>query len=144
MRTPLIAKQDVQRDWYVVDAEGKTLGRLAARVASVLTGKHKSDYTPHADSGDFVVVVNASKVHLTGKKWQKKEYIRHSQFPGGLTRRTASQVHAADPTKLVVNAIKGMLPINHLRAPRMKRLRVFPGNEHRHSAQNPKTLQGIS
>ena len=144
MRTPLTAKQDVERDWYIVDAEAKTLGRLAARVATVLSGKHKSSYTPHSDSGDFVIVINAAKIHLTGKKWDKKEHIRHSQFPGGLRRRTAAQVHAADPTRLVVNAVRGMLPTNHLRAPRMKRLRVFAAGDHRHTAQNPKTLQGIA
>ena len=144
MTTPFIAKKDVRRDWYVVDADGKTLGRLAARVATVLVGKHKSSYTPHADNGDFVVVINAAKIHLTGKKWTKKEYIRHSQYPGGLRRRTAAEVHAADPTRIVETAIRGMLPTNHLRAPRMKRLRVFAGSEHGHEAQKPRELQGIS
>ncbi|MDQ6825532.1 MAG: 50S ribosomal protein L13 [Candidatus Eremiobacteraeota bacterium] len=143
MTTTLTAKNDVKREWHVVDADGKTLGRLATRVASVLIGKHKPSYTPHADSGDFVVVINAAKVHLTGKKWSKKEYIRHSQFPGGLRRRTASEVHAADPTSLVEFAIRGMLPTNHLRAPRMKRLRVFADSAHGHEAQKPKVLQGI-
>lgn len=144
MTTTLSAKQGVRRDWHIVDADGKTLGRLAARVASVLIGKHKPDYTPHADSGDFVVVINAAKIHLTGKKWTKKEYFRHSQYPGGLRRRTAAQVHAADPTRIIEMAVRGMLPTNHLRAPRMKRLRVFPAAAHGHEAQKPKTLQGIA
>lgn len=143
MTTTLLSKNGVKRDWYVADAEDKTLGRFATRIATVLMGKHKPDYTPHADTGDFVIVTNASKIHLTGKKWTKKEYIRHSQFPGGLRTRTASEVHAENPTRIVEAAIKGMLPTNHLRASRMKRLRVFAGPEHDHEAQKPKTLTGI-
>ena len=143
MTTTLLSKQGVKRAWYIADAQGKTLGRFATRVASVLMGKHKPDYTPHADTGDFVVVTNAAKINLTGKKWAKKEYKHHSQFPGGLRTRTAAQVHAADPTRLVEGAIKGMLPTNHLRASRMKRLRVFAGAEHGHEAQKPTTLTGI-
>jgi large subunit ribosomal protein L13 len=106
-------------------------------------GKHKPDYTPHADTGDFVVVTNAAKIELTGKKWSKKEYRKHSQYPGGLRTRTAAQVHAAEPTRLVQAAIKGMLPTNHLRATRMKRLRIFAGAEHGHEAQKPTALTGI-
>lgn len=143
MTTTLVSKNGVKRDWYVADAADKTLGRFAARVASVLMGKHRADYTPHADNGDFVIVTNAAKIHLTGKKWERKEHIHHSQYPGGLRRRTAAQVHAANPTRLVETAIKGMLPINHLRALRMKRLRVFAGSEYKHEAQKPKTLTGI-
>lgn len=143
MTTTLLSKNDMKREWYVADAAGKTLGKFAARVASVLIGKHKPDFTPHADSGDFVVVINAAKIHLTGKKWSKKEYIHHSQYPGGLIRRTAEQVHAENPTRVVEMAIRGMLPLNHLRAPRMKRLRMFAGSEHTHEAQKPKTLAGI-
>jgi large subunit ribosomal protein L13 len=143
MTTMLASKNDVKRDWYVADAAGKTLGRFAARIASVLMGKHKADYTPHADNGDFVIVTNAAKVHLSGKKWTKKEYIHHSQFPGGLRRRTAAEVHAEHPTRLVETAIRGMLPLNHLRAQRMKRLRVFSGAEHAHAAHQPKILTGI-
>jgi len=143
MTTTLVSKNSVKRDWYVADAEGKTLGKFAARVASVLMGKHKVDYTPHADNGDFVVVTNAAKISLSGKKWEKKQYIRHSQYPGGLRIRTAAQVHAENPTRIIETAIRGMLPLNHLRAPRMKRLRVFAGSEHTHDAQKPKTLTGI-
>jgi len=143
MTTTLLSKNGVNRAWYVADAEGKTLGRFATRVATVLMGKHKPDYTPHADTGDFVVVTNAAKIHLTGKKWAKKEYIHHSQFPGGLRTRTAAQVHAENPTRIVEAAIKGMLPTNHLRASRMKRLRVFAGEQHGHEAQKAKPLAGI-
>jgi len=143
MTTTLLSKQGRKRTWYVADADGKTLGRFATRVAGVLMGKHKPDYTPHADTGDFVVVTNAAKIHLTGKKWANKQYHKHSQFPGGLRTRSAAQVHAADPTQLVETAIKGMLPTNRLRAQRMKRLRVFAGAEHGHEAQKPTTLTGI-
>ncbi|HXW50697.1 MAG TPA: 50S ribosomal protein L13 [Candidatus Acidoferrales bacterium] len=143
MTTTLVAKNGVKRDWYVADATDKTLGRFATRIASVLMGKHKPDYTPHADNGDFVIVTNAAKIHLTGKKWTNKEYIRHSQYPGGLRRRTAEQVHAQFPTRLVETAVRGMLPTNHLRAQRMKRLRVFAGVEHTHDAHKPKPLTGI-
>ncbi len=143
MTTPFVAKNGVRREWYVVDASDKVLGRLAARVAAVLVGKHKADYTPHADNGDFVVITNAAKVRLTGKKWSRKEYIRHSQYPGGLHRRTAEQVHAADPTRLVRMAVRGMLPSNRLRDRRMRRLRVFAGPDHKHEAHKPKTLTGI-
>jgi|SRR6516225_9153058 len=143
MTTTLLSKQGVKRTWFIADAEGKTLGRFAARIAGVLMGKHKPDYTPHADTGDFVVVTNAAKIQLTGKKWSKKEYRKHSQYPGGLRTRTAAQVHAAEPTRLVQAAIKGMLPTNHLRATRMKRLRIFAGAEHGHEAQKPTALTGI-
>ena len=143
MTTTLLSKQGVKRTWFIADAEGKTLGRFATRIAGVLMGKHKPDYTPHADTGDFVVVTNAAKIHLTGKKWAKKVYEKHSQYPGGLKTRTAAQVHAKDPTRIVQAAIKGMLPTNHLRATRMKRLRIFAGADHGHEAQKPTTLTGI-
>lgn len=141
MTTLLASKNAVKRTWYIVDAEGKTLGRLATRVASVLIGKHRPDFTPHADTGDFVVVVNAAKVRLTGKKWSDKLYIRHSQHPGGLRRRTASQVRDSRPTELVELAVRGMLAPNKLRAPRMKRLRVFAGAEHEHASHQPQQLE---
>jgi len=142
MQTHLESKHNVARAWYLVDAEGKTLGRLATRVASVLIGKHKPTFTPHADSGDFVVIVNAAKVHLTGKKWADKKYIHHSGYPGGLRTRSAGELRDSRPTRLVELAVRGMLPGNKLRAPRMKRLRVFAGAEHGHAAQNPQPLEG--
>jgi large subunit ribosomal protein L13 len=135
--------QDVQRGWFVVNAEGKTLGRLATRIARVLTGKHKAGYTPHADTGDFVVVVNAEKVHLTGRKWTDKVYYRHSQYPGGLRERTAGQIRDTHPTRLIESAVRGMLPTNKLRAKRMARLRLFVGPEHVHTAQAPQELKEV-
>jgi len=143
MQTSLIAMQDVARSWYLVDAEGKTLGRLATRIARVLTGKHKPSYTPNSDTGDFVVVVNAEKVHLTGKKWSDKVYYRHSQYPGGLRERTAGETRATKPTRVIEAAVRGMLPGNRLRAKRMARLRLFVGPEHAHTAQSPQPLKEV-
>ena len=142
MKTHLASRNGVVRAWYIVDADGKTLGRLATRIASVLMGKHRPDFTPHADNGDFVVVVNAAKVRLTGKKWAQKSYIRHSQHPGGLHAIAAGQMRDTHPTRLVEYAVRGMLPPNKLRAPRMKRLRVFAGADHGLDAQKPQPLKG--
>ena len=128
--------------WHVVDADGKTLGRLATRIATVLIGKHRADYEPNRADGDFVVVVNAAKVHLTGKKWSDKIYHRHSQYPGGLRETTAAELRSRKPTLLIENAVRGMLPGNRLRARRLKRLRVFAGPAHDHAAQNPQPLRG--
>lgn len=143
MHTPMFAGRDRPPDWYVVDADGKTLGRLASRIAGVLIGKHKATYTPNADSGDYVVVINAEKVNLTGRKWSQKLYIRHSQFPGGLRRQKAADVKRSHPTRLIELAVRGMLPLNRLRARRMKRLRVFAGAVHGHEAQTPKPLKDV-
>jgi len=140
MNTPLLAMQDVQRGWHVVDADGKTLGRLATRIAKYLIGKHKPTYTPHSDTGDFVVVVNAEKVRLTGKKWTDKIYYRHSQYPGGLRERTAGEVRDQHPTRLIQSAVRGMVPGNKLRAKRMARLRLFVGPDHTHAAQSPQPM----
>jgi len=143
MQTTLIGMKDVERSWYVVDAQGKTLGRLATRISRVLTGKHRPTYTPNADTGDFVVVVNAEKVHLTGKKWSDKLYQRHSQFPGGLRTRTAGELRDSHPTRVIEYAVRGMLPGNKLRAKRMARLRLFVGPDHTHAAQSPKTMKEV-
>jgi len=143
MSTQLLGMQDVQRSWYVVDADGKTLGRLATRISRVLTGKHKPSYTPHADTGDFVVVVNADKVRLTGNKWAGKIYYRHSLYPGGLRERTAGQIRDKHPTRLIESAVHGMLPGNRLRAKRMARLRLFVGPEHGHAAQSPQPMKDV-
>ena len=143
MSTPLLGMQDVKRSWYVVDADGKTLGRLATRISRVLTGKHKPTYTPHADTGDFVVVVNAEKIRLTGNKWAGKIYYRHSQYPGGLRERTAGQVRDAHPTRLIESAVHGMIPGNRLRAKRMARLRLFVGPDHGHAAQSPEPMKEV-
>ena len=141
MRTPLLAKNAVQRQWFIVDAKGQTLGRLSTRVAAVLLGKHRPDFTPHADCGDFVIVINAEQVHLTGKKWTKKLYQHHTQYPGGLLTQTAGEIKAAHPERLIEHSVRGMLPLNKLRALRMKRLRVFAGAEHKQEAHKPQPLK---
>ena len=134
---------EIERQWQLVDAEGQTLGRLATRVADTLRGKDKPQYTPHVDTGDFVVVVNAEKVRLTGKKWSDKIYYRHSQYPGGLRERTAGQVRDAHPTRLIETAVRGMIPGNRLRAKRMARLRLFVGPDHTHAAQSPQPMKEV-
>ena len=141
MRTPLLAKDSIKRQWFIVDAKGETLGRLSTRVAAVLIGKHKPDFTPHADCGDFVVVINAEHVHLTGKKWTDKLYPRHTQYPGGLLTETAGEIKAKHPERLIEHSVRGMLPTNKLRALRMKRLRVFAGADHAHDAHKPQPLK---
>jgi large subunit ribosomal protein L13 len=140
MRTYFPKKGEVHRDWYVVDAEGKTLGRLSTEIAKVLMGKHRPTYTPHQDTGGFVVVVNAEKVHLTGKKWSDKIYYRHSQYPGGLREDTASEVLATHPTRLVEHAVKGMLPKNRIGRRLIRKLKVYTGDKHPHQAQKPVDL----
>src|SRR5690606_16008803 len=141
MRTTYMARPgDVQRRWYVIDAEGKTLGRLATRVASVLRGKHKPEYTPHVDTGDFVIVVNAGKVALTATELDKKKYYRHSGYPGGLKEFTARQLLQRDPTRLIKRAVWGMLPKGPLGRRQFRKLKVYAGPEHPHPAQKPEEL----
>jgi large subunit ribosomal protein L13 len=140
MRTYFPKKGEVQRDWYVVDAEGKTLGRLSTEIAMVLMGKNRPTYTPHQDTGGFVIVVNAEKIHLTGNKWSKKIYYRHSQYPGGLKEATASEVRAKHPTRLVEHAVKGMLPKNRIGRRLIRKLKVYTGDKHPHQAQKPADL----
>lgn len=140
MGTYLEKPADVVRKWYLVDANGKTLGRLAARVATVLRGKHKPTFTPHVDTGDHVVVINAGKVHLTGDKMRTKLYIHHTGYPGGLKTTTAEHLHAKNPTELLARAIKGMLPKNTLGKQMARKLKVYPGAEHPHHAQRPEVL----
>ncbi|MCS6329463.1 MAG: 50S ribosomal protein L13 [Nitrospira sp.] len=134
-KTYLEKPANVQRKWYLVDAEGKTLGRLAAKVATLLRGKHKPTFTPHVDTGDHVVIVNAEKVVLTGNKMESKTYSTHSGFPGGLKTLTAEHIHRKDPTKLLTKAIEGMLPKNPLGNHMAKKLRVYAGATHPHQAQ---------
>ena len=141
MRTFSPKDSDITRRWHVIDASDVVLGRLASHVAVLLRGKHKPIFAPHVDTGDFVVVVNAEKVHLTGKKWSDKIYYKHSQYPGGMTERTAGDIRAKHPTRLIEGAVRGMLPVNRLRANRLKRLRVFAGADHEHAAQQPKELK---
>ncbi len=141
MKTFMQRKEDVQREWFIVDATGKTLGRLASEIAKILMGKHKPTYTPHVDGGDFVVVVNAEKIHATGKKLDKKIYYRHTGYPGGLKETTLREMLQKKPEEVIRLAVRGMLPKNKLRDRRMKRLKVYAGPEHPHKAQNPKPLE---
>jgi len=135
---------EIERRWLVVDAEGQTLGRLATRIADALRGKDKPTYTPHVDTGDFVVVVNAEKVRVTGKKLDQKIYYRHSGYPGGLRERTLAEQLARRPEEVIRKAVKGMLPKNKLAAAQLRKLKVYAGPEHPHAAQNPAPLKESS
>lgn len=134
-------KEDVERKWYVVDATDQNLGRLASKVAHILRGKHKPTFTPHIDGGDFVIVLNASKVNLTGDKLDKKIYYNHSRHPGGLRQRTARVMRENYPVEMVERAIDGMLPNGRLGRQMYKKLFVYAGNEHPHAAQQPVELK---
>lgn len=141
MSTTFMANpQNVERKWYVVDAEGKTLGRVASQIAAILRGKHKPTFTPHTDCGDFVIVVNAEKIHLTGKKLTDKFYRRHSGFPGGLKEIAYKHLLETRPTRALEVAIKGMLPHNRLGRQMYRKLKVYAGPEHPHAAQQPTAL----
>ena len=140
MKTWNAKAEDVERRWYVVDAEGETLGRLATRIADTLRGKRKPEYTPHVDTGDYVVVVNAEKIAVTGKKMDDKLYYRHSGYPGGLRVRTLREQLDRRPTEVVRIAVKGMLPRNRLARRQITKLKVYAGPEHPHAAQNPESL----
>src|SRR3712207_119929 len=140
MKTWNAKAEDVERRWYVVDAEGQTLGRLATRIADALRGKGKATYTPHVDSGDFVVVVNADKIAVTGKKLDEKRYYRHSGYPGGLRSRTLREQLERRPTEVVRTAVKGMLPRNRLARRQITKLKVYSGPAHPHEAQRPEPL----
>jgi large subunit ribosomal protein L13 len=141
MKTYPANAQDRERSWYVVDAEGKTLGRLATQIANVLRGKHKPTYTPHVDVGDFVIVVNAEKVAVTGDKREKKLYWRHSGYPGGIRSRTLGDLLEKRPEEVIRKAVKGMLPRNRLARQQLRKLRVYAGPEHPHQAQKPEQLE---
>jgi large subunit ribosomal protein L13 len=141
MKTYLPKMKDVQKKWYLVDAEGKTLGRLASQVAAVLRGKHKPTYTPYMDMGDNVIIVNAEKVQVTGRKFNQKKYYRHSRYPGGLTVTSFSDMIRRKPERLVTLAVKGMLPHNRLGRVMLKHLKVYRGPEHPHEAQQPERLE---
>jgi large subunit ribosomal protein L13 len=140
MKTTSVKTEDAQRGWYVVDLEGETVGRVATKIAAVLRGKHKPSFTPHNDTGDFVVAVNADKVVFTGNKLQQKMYYRHSNYPGGLTETTAAAVLEKHPERIIMAAVKGMLPKNKLGRRMLKKFKVYTGPEHPHSAQQPQTL----
>jgi large subunit ribosomal protein L13 len=132
---------EITRDWYVVDAEGQTLGRLATQIADVLRGKRKPQYTPHVDTGDFVVVVNAEKIAVTGSKLDDKMYYRHSGYPGGLKSRPLREQLERRPTEVLRKAVKGMLPRNRLARQQIGKLKIYAGPEHPHQAQAPKTFE---
>jgi large subunit ribosomal protein L13 len=142
MRSTYIAKAaDVERKWYVVDAEGQTLGRLASEVAKVLRGKHKAIYTPHVDTGDHVIVINASKIHVTGNKLEDKMYRHHTGYAGGLRETTLRQMLDTKPEEVIKLAVKGMLPHNSLGRQMFTKLRVYAGAEHEQQAQKPEVLE---
>ncbi len=141
MKTFMQKKENIERNWYVIDAEGETLGRLATKAAHVLRGKHKVTYTPHVDCGDYVIVINAEKVVLTGNKLQDKMYYNHSGYPGGLRERNAKEMINNYPEEMVERAIKGMFPHNRLGRAMGKKLFVYRGSEHKHEAQKPKALE---
>lgn len=140
-KTKSTRKEDVEREWYIVDATNIPVGRLCTKIANVLRGKHKSSYTPHIDDGDNVIVINAEKVRLTGNKWNDKEYLRYSGYPGGLKSRTAKEQLEKKPFFIVENAVRGMLPKNRLGRQMLKKLFVYVGGEHPHAAQKPKEFK---
>ena len=131
----------IKQDWYVVDAQGKVLGRLATQIAARLRGKHKPEYTPHVDTGDFVVVVNASKLRVTGRKTERKMYYHHTEFPGGIRQTNFAKLQATKPERILQKAVKGMLPKGPLGYAMLRKLKVYAGDKHPHSAQQPKALE---
>ena len=141
MKSFIAKKETVKQDWYVIDAADKTLGRLAVQIASRLRGKHKPIYTPHVDTGDFIVVVNAEKVRLTGNKLEDKKYYHYTGYPGGLREHTAGDLLKKKPTQILEFAVKGMLPKNSLGRAMFKKLKVYTGASHPHEAQKPQTLE---
>jgi large subunit ribosomal protein L13 len=141
MKTYSAKPSEVVRQWYLVDAEAKTLGRLATQIADLLRGKGKPEYTPHIDTGDFVVVVNAEKVRVTGNKLEQKIYYRHSGYPGGLRQRTLAEQLERRPEEVLRKAVKGMLPKNRLANAQIQKLKIYAGPEHPHAAQNPASIE---
>ena len=141
MKSFIAKPAEVERKWYVVDADGKTLGRLASEVASVLRGKNKPTFTPHVDCGDYVIVINAEKVAVTGKKRAEKIYKKHTGYPGGLREITCDKLQQKKPEEIIRHAVKGMLPDGKLGRQMFKKLKVYAGAEHPHTAQKPETLE---
>jgi len=140
MKTLFAKNSDVTRKWHIVDADGMVVGRLASRVASILRGKTKPIYTPHVDTGDYVIVLNAKKVCFTGNKLEQKKYYHHSGYPGGLKMKTAKDIMKATPERIIISAVRGMLPKNVLGKQQLRKLKVYRNNEHSHEAQNPEIL----
>ena len=141
MKTKILKKEDVTRNWYIVDATDKILGRLASKIAVVLTGKHKPQYTPHVDCGDYVVILNADKFRVTGGKMKGKIYHTHSFYPGGLKSINLETMMKKHPERVIYHAVSGMLPKNRLRARRLKRLKIYIDSNHPHAAQSPKEIK---
>lgn len=141
MNTFMAKKSDVKREWYLIDADGQNLGRLASKVATVLRGKHKAIYTPNVDCGDYVIVINASKINLTGKKLDDKVYFNHSDYPGGVRLRTAREMKENYSEEMITRAVKGMLPKGRLGREMIKKLFVYAEGEHKQQAQQPKELK---
>ncbi len=141
MKTFMQSKETVERKWYVIDAEGKNLGRVASKAAHILRGKHKATFTPHTDCGDYIIIINAEKVNLTGNKLKDKKYYNHSGFPGGLRERTAEVMIESYPEEMMERAVKGMLPHGRLGRAMGKKLFVYRGTEHKHSAQKPEVME---
>jgi large subunit ribosomal protein L13 len=141
MKTYSAKAEDIARGWYLVNAEGKVLGRLATQIAARLRGKHKPEFTPHVDTGDFIVVVNAEKIRVTGRKAQRKTYYRHTTFPGGIRQTNFADLQAKHPTRALEIAVKGMLPKGPLGYAMFRKLKVYAGESHPHTAQQPKTLE---
>lgn len=140
MKTFKLTPENIDHEWYVVDAQDKILGRLASQIANRLRGKHKPEYSPHMDNGDFVIVVNCDKVKVTGKKMLEKKYYRHSGWVGGLRETSLADMLAKHPTRVITHAVKGMLPRNRLGRAMLKKLKVYAGPEHPHKAQKPQPL----
>jgi len=140
METRSIRANEISREWFIVDAEGQTLGRLASEIAQIIRGKKKPFFTPHMDMGDFVVVVNAEKIKVTGNKEKDKTYFRHSGYPGGVTQISLREVRQDYPERIITNAVKGMLPHNRLGRQLLTHLKVYSGTDHPHAAQLPKTI----
>lgn len=141
MKTFTPTPKDIQREWFIVDADNKILGRLAAQIAHRLRGKHKPEFAPHMDNGDFIVVVNCEKIRVTGKKLDDKKYYRHSGYPGGIYCDTLKELLDRKPEEVLLKAVRGMLPRNRLGRAMLKKLKVYVGGEHPHSAQNPSVLE---
>lgn len=137
MKTYFATNENIDHKWYVVDASGKVLGRLASQIAKVLRGKHKPEFTPHADAGDYIVVINAEHIKVTGKKEKEKMYYTHSGYPGGIKQAAFEKLQAKDPTRVIEIAVKGMMPKNPLGRAMLRKLKVYAGSEHPHTAQQP-------
>lgn len=140
-KTKSAKKEEVVRQWHVIDAEGEAVGRMATKIAEVLRGKHKPSYTPHVDTGDYVIVINAEKVRFSGNKWSQKEYISHTGYPGGQRRIVAEELLKKKPFAIIEKAVKGMLPKNRLGRAMFRKLHVYTGTEHPHVAQKPQELK---